>query len=213
MEQSPSPTSKPKVSKLAVVGLILSLFPIYGGIPLVGLVLRNVISFSSSIILIICASLAGIGLEFLTLFFIKQRKSHFSINSIVIGFFLLLLWMKAGPNFISMKYRVMDADVKVVAQELQLAVEAFQKEEGRTPARVVDIETLLPLTVKNKKNPFNPKEFYTSSSGGLVDGRPSHIGQVGYIAPQSQSESYIILTFPKIEGNTFRLPEESPRKL
>jgi len=58
------------------------------------------------------------------------------------------------------------------------------------------------------KNPFNPQQTYTVSGGGLVDGVPTNIGQVVYIAPRTISDPYIIIIYPKRENDSLRLVEK-----
>lgn len=100
-------------------------------------------------------------------------------------------------------------DVKEIAHYLQTATEDFKRmRNGERPASVRDIEGLLPEKIKNRKNPFNHKQTYTFAGGGLVDSIPTGVGQVGYIAPRSDSEPYVIMTCPIRIPDSLRITEQ-----
>jgi hypothetical protein len=87
-----------------------------------------------------------------------------------------------------------ESEVKAVAHSVQLAVEDFKMnpgKEGIKPVKVRDLLALLPKAIIEKPNPFNPKQTYSSTGGGLVDGHPKEPGQVGYIYT-GQDKPYLI---------------------
>jgi len=117
--------------------------------------------------------------------------------------------MLSYPNFIAMQNRTRDSDVKDVARSLRTSVEAYKGlHSGERPVNVREVEGLLPEKIKNQKNPFNHKQTYNFAGKGLVDGKPTSVGQVGYIAPSSISDPYVIEIYPKREYDSFSITEK-----
>ena len=185
MEQSVTLTSKPKVSKLAILSFILSFIPLVG---LIGVIIAII---SESRINKSRGTLGGQG---------------FVIAAFIIGlvnFFLPL----SIPSMIRYPNIAKMADAKSGARTIQLAVEDYKaSHHGRRPANIRDIENLLPEHFKKQKNPFDFNQSYTVSGGGLVDGEPTRWGEIGYIAPKDSTKPYQIITFRT--GDTLRLTEE-----
>lgn len=195
MEQaSPSPISKPKTSGMAIWSLILSFIPI---VCLVGLVLGIISAVK-----------------------ISKRKKELSgqglaIGGIVIGslntlascFILPILAAIAIPNFITMQTKAKDAQVKVVVEAVQLAVEDYKADHNAEPTGIQDFEAKLPETTRQMKNPYNKSQTYTVAGGGLVNGQPQEPGQVGYIAPQEPGVPYEVVG--KLKAEDYRLTGEA----
>lgn len=200
MEQA-APLSKPKTSGMAVWSLILSFIPI------------------------VC--LAGLILGIISAVKIGKRKNELkgqglAIGGIAIGalnalascFILPIIAAIAIPNFISMQTKAKDAQVKIVAHAVQLAVEEYRVEKNDWPISVRDIEAQLPLETKQQKNPYNGKETYTVAGGALVDGEPSMPGQVGYVRPEGPDVPYEVVFYLKAgtERLNGELPEPPPQE-
>ena len=194
MEQA-VPVVQPKTSGMAIWSLILSFVPI---LCIVGLILGIV-------------SAVKIG----------KRKGELkgqglAIGGIVIGalnslascFILPMIAAIAIPNFISMQTKAKDAQVKIVAHAVQLAVEEYRAEKNDWPQSIQDIEAQLPLETKQQKNPYNNKETYTVAGGALVDGEPSMPGQVGYVRPEGPYTPYEVVFY--LKAGTDRLTGEVP---
>jgi len=185
MEQSASPTSKPKVSKLAVLSFILSFIPI------------------------LCVGGAILG--FISCIIIREYQGKLSgvrlaLAALIIGVINFFLTMSI-PRIIRMKPAQDWSNVKSVAYTTQIAVEDYKEvHNGLRPNSMRGIDSLLPKNIKQIKNPYYNNQTYTFSGGGLVDGDPTRAGEVGYIAPRDSAEPYRILTFRK--GDTLRLTEE-----
>ncbi len=194
MEQA-APVSKPKTSGMAIWSLILSFFPV---LCIVGLVLG-----------IISAIKIGKRKE-------ELKGRGLAIGGIVIGalstlascFILPIIAAIAIPNFISYSTKAKDAQVKVVARSVQIAVEEYRIEKNDWPMSMRDIEAQLPLETKQQKNPYNGKETYSVAGGALVDGEPSMPGQVGYIRPEGPYVSYEVVFY--LKAGTERLNGELP---
>lgn len=120
----------------------------------------------------------------------------------------------AIPNFISYSTKAKDAQVKVVARSVQIAVEEYRVEKNEWPMSVRDIEAQLPLETKQQKNPYNGKETYTVAGGALVDGEPSMPGQVGYVRPEDPGIPYDVVFYLKAgtERLNGELPEPPPQE-
>ena len=200
MEQA-APVSKPKTSGMAIWSLILSFIPI------------------------VC--LAGLILGIISAVKIGKRKNELkgqglAIGGIVIGalnvlascFILPIIAAIAIPNFISMQTKAKDAQVKIVAHAVQLAVEEYRVERNDWPQSIRDIEAQLPLETKQQKNPYNGKETYTVAGGALVDGEPSMPGQVGYVRPEGPDVLYEVVFYLKAgtERLNGELPEPPPQE-
>jgi type II secretory pathway pseudopilin PulG len=200
MEQA-TPVSKPKTSGMAVWSLILSFIPI------------------------VC--LAGLILGIISAVKIGKRKNELkgqglAIGGIAIGalnvlascFILPIIAAIAIPNFISMQTKAKDAQVKIVAHAVQLAVEEYRVERNDWPQSIRDIEAQLPLETKQQKNPYNGKETYTVAGGALVDGEPSMPGQVGYVRPEGPDVPYEVVFYLKAgtERLNGELPEPPPQE-
>lgn len=195
MEQTAPPVAKPRTSGMAIWSLILSFVPIFC---IVGLILGIV-------------SAVKIG----------KRKGELkgeglAIGGIVIGalntlVFPAILGIVAAiaiPNFISMQTKAKDAQVKMVAHSVQMAVEEYRVEKNDWPQSIRDIEARLPLETKQQKNPYNGKETYTVAGGALVDGEPSMPGQVGYVRPEGPDVPYEVVFY--LKAGTERLNGELP---
>ncbi len=193
MEQA-APVSKPRTSGMAVWSLILSFIPI------------------------VC--LAGLILGIISAVKIGKRKNELkgqglAIGGIAIGalnalascFILPMIAAIAIPNFISYSTKAKDAQVKVVARSVQIAVEEYRVEKNDWPISVRDIESLLPLETKQQKNPYNGKETYSVAGGALVDGEPSMPGQVGYVRPNAEMPYEVVFY---LKAGTERLAGEYP---
>ena len=199
MEQA-APVSKPKTSGMAIWSLILSFIPI--------------------------ACLVGIILGIVSAVKIGKRKQELkgqglAIGGIVIGAlnaltscFILPIFLVSGsmlaiaiPNFISYSTKAKDAQVKVVARSVQIAVEEYRVEKNEWPMSVRDIESLLPVETKQQKNPYNGKETYTVAGGALVDGEPIRTGQIGYVRPNADMPYEVVFY---LKAGPERLAGESP---
>lgn len=143
----------------------------------------------------------------------KKGKRNAAVTFIVLFLIVILISCYLGtclPGTLRMMERAKNAEVKMVAHAIQLSIEDYKnKHYCERPISVEVIELLLPAYamkteyvkmidnpseyVKNMKNPFNSKETYTKTGGGLVDGEPVQNGQVGYIAPATSSEPYRII--------------------
>lgn len=169
MEQA-ALVSKSRTSGMAIWSLILSFIPV---LCIVGLVLG-----------IISAIKIGKRKE-------ELKGRGLAIGGIVIGalstfascFILPMIAAIAIPNFISYSTKAKDAQVKVVARSVQIAVEEYRVEKNDWPMSVRDIESLLPVETRQRKNPYDAKETYTLDGGALVDGEPIRNGQIGYVRP------------------------------
>jgi type II secretory pathway pseudopilin PulG len=178
-----------------------------------------------SFIPIVC--LAGLILGIISAVKIGKRKNELkgqglAIGGIAIGalnalascFILPIIAAIAIPNFISMQTKAKDAQVKIVAHAVQLAVEEYRVEKNDWPISVRDIEAQLPLETKQQKNPYNGKETYTVAGGALVDGEPSMPGQVGYVRPEGPDVPYEVVFYLKAgtERLNGELPEPPPQE-
>jgi type II secretory pathway pseudopilin PulG len=191
MEQA-APVSKPKTSGMAIWSLILSFIPI------------------------VC--LAGLILGIISAVKIRKRKNELkgqglAIVAIVIGalnalascFILPIIAAIAIPNFISYSTKAKDAQVKVVARSVQIAVEEYRVEKNDWPMSVRDIESLLPVETRQQKNPYATKETYTLDGGALVDGEPIRTGQIGYVRPNADMPYEVVFY---LKAGTERLTGE-----
>jgi len=200
MEQA-APVSKPKTSGMAIWSLILSFIPI------------------------VC--LAGLILGIVSAIKIGKRKAELKGRGLAIGgivisalstfascFILPIIAAIAIPNFISYSTKAKDAQVKVVARSVQIAVEEYRVEKNDWPQSIRDIEAQLPLETKQQKNPYNGKETYTVAGGALVDGEPSMPGQVGYVRPEGPDVPYEVVFYLKAgtERLNGELPESPPQE-
>lgn len=217
MEQSASPTSKPKVSKLAITSIALGLIPIVG---LLGAIFKI-----HSFLIILClnltffSSLFGIVLGLVASGMIKRNKATrtglniaragMGINLVFLCSLFVLFFIAKIYDFFAIRNLAWDSDVKSVAHSFQTTLEDYKgAHNGERPASIRAVEYLIPVYVKSVKNPFNPQQTYTVSGSGLVDGVPTNIGQVGYIAPRTISDPYIIIIYPKRENDSLRLVEK-----
>jgi hypothetical protein len=127
-----------------------------------------------------------------------------------------LLWKEAGLPDPSAyrpssqdKALALESDVKMVAHNVQLAVEDFKMSPGREgikPVSVWQLIGLLPKTIIGRPNPFNKKQSYSPEGGALVDGNPKKPGQVGYIY-KGQDQPYVIQGLGKKGRLVISLPE------
>jgi hypothetical protein len=217
MEQSATSTSKPKVGKLAITSIALCLIPIVG--------ILGVIFKINSFIIILClgltliTSLLGIVLGQKASGMLKQNKAtrtgfNIARAGIAINLFFLcslfvLFFIAKIYDSFAIRNLGWDSDVKGVAHIFQTALEDYKgTHNGERPASIRAVEYLIPVYVKNMKNPFNHRQTYTVSGGGLMDGEPTNIGQVGYIAPRTISDPYVIVIHPKRDNDSLRLVEK-----
>jgi type II secretory pathway pseudopilin PulG len=122
-------------------------------------------------------------------------------------FILPILAAIAIPNFISYSTKAKDAQVKVVARSVQIAVEEYRVEKNEWPMSMRDIESLLPVETRQRKNPYDAKETYTLDGGALVDGEPIRTGQIGYVRPNADMPYEVVFY---LKAGPERLAGESP---
>ncbi len=216
MEQSETPASKPNVIWLAIVSLIFCLLPF---IWVVGTYV-HIIPLTEN--LFVFVSIAWLGsLVFLIPLAIISKRIKFprfeplSLDLPVVCLLLFLVntfMILSLPGYIRMQGRSKEGVVRVVASTLRERIEVYKvKNKGQRPGSILDVEPILADSVKIK-NPFNSKQIYTVSGGGLVDGEPSQDGVIGYIAPKDSFELYKIIFFTEPVGfkrrDTFLLVEE-----
>jgi hypothetical protein len=187
MTQSERPSENPrpkKLSVLAVLSFILSFIPYVG------------IAFG---ILLGMPSLRGI----------KKSNGELSgrwlaIGGIVVACLQILFVCGAimSPSLLfPRQHRAirMESNVKYTAHTFQLAIEDYKqdpKHQGLKPAAdselTVVVQSYLPASFQNKKNPFDTSQGYCTVGSGFVFGPPSSPGQVGYVFTD-QREPYKII--------------------
>lgn len=196
MMNSVAPLVKPKTSRMAIWSLILSCIPFVCPIGLI-------LGISSAI------KIGGRRNEL--------SGEGWAVGGIVIGainsyFSLVLLGIIAAiaiPNIIRYQSRAKDAQVEVIAHDIQTAVEKYKGEHnGERPKSFWDINDSLPEAARQLKNPYNKKQTYSMVGGGLVDGEPSWRGQIGYVVSSFPREPYVIVT--KLWASDYRLSERLP---
>jgi len=187
MIQSGQPIGDPKspkrLSVLAVLSLILSFIPYAGfafGILLGMPALRGIKKSNGE--------LSGKGL---------------AIGGIVVACLQILFVCSAimSPSFIHRRQDEvikMESNVKFTTKTFQLAIEDYKKDpkqKGLKPADAAEltvvVQSYLPASIKNEKNPFDPAQDYGSVGSGIVFGPPSSPGQIGYVF-RDQREPYRI---------------------
>jgi type II secretory pathway pseudopilin PulG len=147
----------------------------------------------------------------------SSKGKGFALTGLITGIagvafqfvYILMLTAIAIPNFIRMQDRAKESDVKSVAHTVQLAIEDYKTtpgKEGIKPTSVSEIDSFLPTNVRDKQNPFNSSQKYSSSGGGLVDGYPTQSGQVGYVFT-GQREPYKVIAFGKDQEPILTLEE------
>ena len=201
MIQSEQPSGNPRpkrLSILAVLSLILSFVPFVGiafGI-LLGMPSLRAIKKSNG-------ELTGKGL---------------AIGGIVVACLQILFVCGAimSPSlFFPRQHRVirMESNVKFTAQTLQLAIEDYKKDpkhQGLKPAAdselTVVVQSYLPASFQNKKNPFDTSQGYGTVGSGFVFGPPSSPGQIGYVF-RDQREPYRIVALGRDGKPTLTLDE------
>jgi competence protein ComGC len=171
-----------------------------------------------SFIPILC--IVGLVLGIISAIKIGKRKEELkgrglAIGGIVIGafstfascFILPMIAAIAIPNFISYSTKAKDAQVKGIARSVLIAVEEYRVEKNGWPMSVRDIESLLPVETRQRKNPYDAKETYSVAGGALVDGEPIRKGQIGYIRPNADMPYEVVFY---LKAGPERLVGESP---
>jgi len=227
-----TPKRDRRMSWLVILSFILSFTPIVSGV----LAVKEIVPYLTSLLLVFFATGVGIASGVLSLNRINKSQgrvygSILAKLSIAIGFILWLLWMINIPGWVRFNQRAKEVTVKTIAHALQASIEDYKnKHHGERPQNVVYVESSLPRFVnrtkdpwyindqmkfvKNMQNPLDPKQTYTVSGGGLVDGEPHQNGQIGYIAPSNPSEPYRIIAGYTDDGKTLpllTLVEERPK--
>jgi type II secretory pathway pseudopilin PulG len=193
--------SKPKTSRMAIWSLILSFIPFACVVGLIlGIIAAVKIKKRKEELTGLALAVGGIGVG--------------ALNCLVSCALAGIIAAIAIPNFISYSTKAKDAQVKVVARSVQIAVEEYRVEKNEWPMSVRDIEAQLPLETKQQKNPYNGKETYTVAGGALVDGEPSMPGQVGYVRPEDPGIPYDVVFYLKAgtERLNGELPEPPPQE-
>ena len=180
-----------KTRWLAILGLILSLTPVWGFIIEIYQVMPSDLIHSSILIL----TIAGIILSLLA--FVRTHSSKIGTKGegipkigLVIGIFAFVGYGILGTDYIVLRHRDRENQVKQTIHGLQGCIEEYRiKNQGLTPQSVNDFESFIPVSLKGQ-NPFNSHQIYQTSSGGLTDGIPKDYGIIGYIAPAKPNEPY-----------------------
>ena len=194
MEQA-APLSKPKTSRMAIWSLILSFIPFACVVGLIlGIIAAVKISKRKEELTGLALAVGGIGVG--------------ALNCLVSCALAGIIAAIAIPNFISYSIKAKDAQVKVVARSVQMAVEEYRVEKNDWPMSVRDVESLLPVETRQQKNPYDTKETYTLEGGALVDGEPIRTGQVGYVRPEGPDVPYEVVFY--LKADTERLNGEVP---
>jgi hypothetical protein len=176
---------------MPILGLILSLTPLWGGIVVINEVLPSDFSHYSILIL----TLVGIIVSVLALprspsSDLRTKGARIAKIGMVIGIFAFVGYGKCGNDYIIMRFHDRNSQVKQVIHGLQGCIKEYkQTHQGLPPQSINDLEPTIPGSLKIQ-NPYKPHQRYMTASGGLIDGIPNNYGIIGYIAPTNPNEPY-----------------------
>lgn len=217
MEQGALNSTKPRLSKLALISFILSFFPFLG---IVGALVEDAVSQT----MILSGRAFPLWILFPVLniiswIWVYSKKKYvagigFAQVAMFIGlilYFCLFWFMQNTPGMIE---RGKWSNLKSIAFQVQSTVEEYKvSHQGMRPNQFSDFERNLPEMVRITPNPYNRLQYYTIVEGGLIDGLPKQPGQIGYVAADDTTEPYEIVAYPKSyfsiysEKDTFRIVE------
>jgi hypothetical protein len=184
---------------MPIIGLILSITPIWGYIVVSYELIPSVLCNASILIL----TLMGIIVGFLTLIRSQpsdQRTIGGRITKIgfYIGIFAFVGYGIFIPSAIAMRNRERNHQVKHIINSLRGCIKEFkQTHKGLPPQSIKDLEPTIPDSLLRIQNPYKPHQKYTIGSRGLIDGIPNNFGIIGYIAPTNPNEPYKFIFLEK----------------